>query len=191
MKLLHTTTSPFARKVRVVARALQIEMEEVVVDPLADDPVLLQAHPIGRVPALVTDEGTIHDSRVICAYLDGLVVPTRSLRPPGWSDTVLEATADALLDAAVAAVMERRRPESEQSPAFAERMHERMLRIVESLPLPDTHLTLGKIAMACALGYLDFRHPNLGWRQARQDLAAWWDPLTKLPSFAETAPPAA
>ncbi|MGF1510040.1 MAG: glutathione S-transferase family protein [Myxococcota bacterium] len=190
MKLLMTPTSPYARKVRVTYRELESPVEEVVVSPLEDDPVLLKVNPLGRVPALVMDGRAVFDSRVICRVLnqnaDGRLVPDGS----DWlSDAVMEAAAEGLLDAAVPIVMERRRPATEQSPSAVQRATQKIARCLQHIEVPESHLTLGSIGLACALGYLDFRLPEILWRDHRMDLADWYAVMAHRPSMVETMPP--
>jgi len=156
-------------------------------NPLEDPPELLEANPAGKVPALVTPELTLFDSRVICEYLDALSNgPTR--RPEGyarWADLRREALGDAIMDAATSVVMEQRRPQSEQSPAWVERQLgkiRRMVACIESNGADEP--SLGDIAMACALSYLDFRHPDLEWRGPNEQVAEWHRAITKRGSFA-------
>ncbi len=187
-----TFTSPYARKVRVVARELALSVEEVAVDPHANDETLLERSPVGKVPVLVLSDGVVHDSRVITAYLDGLSTDGPSLRPAGrkgLQDQVLEAEADAILDTAVSIVLEERRDPSEQSPRFLERQRDRIVRILREAAVPDPSPSLGRLAFAVALGYLDFRRPEILWRENRDDLASWFSGFAGRSSMIETLPP--
>src|SRR2546422_953277 len=71
MKLLASTASPYARKVRIVLaeKKIECELQPVDVSPV-DNPV--NAHnPLGKIPTLVLDDGTaLYDSRVIVEFLD-------------------------------------------------------------------------------------------------------------------------
>lgn len=189
MELFVTATSPFARKVRVAIRELALEVAEVIVDPLADDPRLLAVSPLGRVPVLVTPDGVIHDSRVIGRYLERLA--GKGEPQLGFPrDEVLEASSDGLLDVAVSVVMERRRSPDETSPSFVDRQLRRIARTLDGQPVPDgTDATPGRIAFACVLGYLDFRLPEILWRERRNDLAEWYAVMAQRPSMIDTLPP--
>lgn len=189
MQLFGTPTSPFARKVRILIRERALEVEEVMVDPLANDPELLRHSPLGRVPVLVTGQGVLHDSRVIGRFLDR--VAGHGTEQAGFPhDEVLEATADGLLDVAVTVVMERRRSPDETSPGFVDRQLKRIARTLDAHPVPGhAELTRGVIGFACALGYLDFRLPEVLWRERREDLADWFAGLARRESFVETLPP--
>jgi glutathione S-transferase len=188
VQLLMTPTSPYARKVRVVARELGRAMDEVAVLPLDDDPRLLDAHPLGRVPVLIVDGESVVDSRVIVRELD----VDRRLQPEGVAgrrDRVLEATAEGMLDTAVSVVMERRRPTTEQSPAALDRATAKIVRTLQRLELP-LDVTLGSLGVACALAYLDFRLPEILWRENRSDLGDAYANFARRPSFMDTMPPA-
>lgn len=189
MQLFMTLTSPYARKARVLARERGVVLEERVSDPHNDDPALIEANPIGKVPALRTEtDGVIAGSEVIVRYLDQLG-PGEQLDPGSWSDRTLASTADGLLDCAVSIVLDRRREPAQQSAAHVARQQAKIMRTVETLEVPDSQLTLGRIGLGCALDYLDFRHPDLNWRAKRPDLASWLDAVLQRPSFADTAPP--
>ncbi|MFZ2294920.1 MAG: glutathione S-transferase C-terminal domain-containing protein, partial [Polaromonas sp.] len=48
------------------------------------------------------------------------------------------------------------------------------------------HFSLSDVAVGCALGYLDFRFPEVNWRDAHPNLARLQEKLVQRPSFAET-----
>lgn len=183
-----TPTSPYVRKARVTARELGLSLDEVPVQPHDDDPTLLEHHPLCRVPVLLTDLGPIHDSRVVVRYLLSV---GKGGWPGGWPDEVLEATADGLLDSAVIIVLEQRRPPEKIVQAVIDRQGRKITSTVSSLKVPDGAFpTVGQVALAVTLGYLDFRTPHLPWRSERRDLAAWYEEIAKRPSMEETKPPA-
>ena len=203
MQLFYSPTSPYARKCRVVARerGLMDQIEETPLNPY-DDPARLQAkNPLGRVPALVLDDGTaVFDSPVICEHLDGLGTAP-ALIPAGGADRlkvlVAAALAQGMTDSALNATMEGRRPEGERSPAAVARWEASILRGLDAmmdhlkaLPgnLTPDHITLGHIACGVTLGYLDLRHGHLNWRGGRDDLAAWFEAINARPSMRETDP---
>lgn len=197
MKLYMSGTSPYVRKVRVMARekGLKDGIEEVLCNPFDDPAELSAVNPLGRVPALSLDDGTgLYDSPLICGYLDDLGDGARLIpEEPANRLTVLkaQALADGLMDNAVALTMEGRRPEGERSPAVMERWRTQIRRAVaameQDLPTLPNGLTLGHIAFACALSYLDFRHGALGWRDGHQTLAAWHKTFAQRPSMEATA----
>ena len=86
MKLLHFEHQPYARKVLWLPKKLELDLESgrSVVFP-AD---LARINPLGKVPALVMDDGTtLFDSRVIVEYLDGLS-PVHRLIPEASRDRI-------------------------------------------------------------------------------------------------------
>jgi len=191
MKLYLTMTSPYARKVRVVIREheLDSQVEMVIANPLDDPPELRAASAIGKVPVLVDDARVIYDSRVICDYLDGRALGT-TLVPNGedaWADRTRVALGDGLMDAAVAIVMEGRRAASERSPSAIARQTERIECVVRTAPSGELgRPTMGDIAVASALTYLDFRLPELGWRRHAPALADWHAAVEARPAFASS-----
>ena len=201
MKLSYSPTSPYVRKVMVLlhetGQADDVTLETMMTTPLAPDAALLSKNPLTKVPALERDEGpTLYDSRVICAYLDdragGKLYPTGARR---WDTLTLEATADGILDAALSMVYEgRMRPEDKQMPEWIEGQWGKIERAVSALNTRwvshlSGPLTMGHIAVGCALGYLDFRHDARNWRKGNDALAKWFDAFDSRPSMQETAPP--
>ncbi len=201
MKLFYSPTSPYARKVRLLAieKGLDTLIETVTIDTANPAPELLNANPLGKVPALWLDHGeTIFDSPVICRYLDNLKQPYWIPREPTAEIEVLrwEALADGLTDAAYNLVMEQRgRPEQERSPRAMERW---TTEITRTLRYIETHMatlpsgtTLAPLALAAALGYLDFRLSHL-LRSERSEqyptLLAWYDTLRESPAMRATQP---
>jgi len=182
-----TPTSPFARKVRVFARERGLDLTETTVSPLDDDPRLLEKSPLGKVPALVDQDRCIADSRVIIHHLS----PEEGAARP-IEDRVLEAEADGIMDAGVAIVMERRRPGDVQSEAWIERQSSKIARALQTRPAfaVSEAPSVGVQAFGCALAYLDFRLPEILWRERRPDLADLFSRLALRPSFVETMPPA-
>jgi glutathione S-transferase len=199
MKLLGTSTSPYVRKVRVVMAEKKIEAQFELVDVWASDSPLTQANPLGKVPCLVTDDGgAIFDSRVIVEYLDNLT-PVHRLIPPNGRPRVevriWEALADGLLDAAVAVRAEQaQRTEAQRSAAVIARQMGKieaalgaMSTALEDKPwCADGKYSLADVAVGCALGYLDFRFAQLGWRAQFANLAAHAEKLAQRPSFIDT-----
>lgn len=197
MRLLYSPASPYARKVRMalIEKGLGDAVELVRVDPLSDLEPLLRHAPLGKVPALVLDNGQVlFDSPVICAYLDEvgpgapLIPRARELR---FDALAREALADGIMDAGFATVMERRRPPESQSSQWLERWSGGMLRAVsyaDTLPLPENRLDIGDVALASALAYVDFRLPDLGWDRHAGRLRRWLEHVQARPSFALTRP---
>lgn len=190
MKLFLSFTSPYARKARIVLRehGLESNVEEVATDYRQRPSDLLAANPTGKIPALVTSFGAIFDSPVICEYLDSL--GAESLFPEGeglWLDKTRVALGDALMDAAVALLLETRREPQERSSAFLERERSRIQHcLAECTAGTTTRPTMGDISIASALAYLDLRHPDLAWRSSAPQLQAWHARLEARLSFAST-----
>ncbi|NIA68607.1 glutathione S-transferase [Pelagibius litoralis] len=198
MQLFYSPTSPYARKCRVVARerGLMAALEEVVCNPMEDPPELQSKNPLGKVPALVLDDGTaVFDSPVIAEYLDGLggaetLIPAAG--PERFKVLVAAALGQGMTDAAFNVTMEGRRPDGESSPAAVERWRAAILRGLDHMTAhiqgQPGDLTMGHIACGCALGYLDLRHGDLNWRGGRDGLAAWFAAFDARPSMRETDP---
>jgi len=204
VKLYYSATSPYARKARVVMREKRLndQIEEILVNPWGEEDIvseLRSVNPLGKVPALTGPQGEPYfDSRVICAYLDeeGRGAP---LIPPSGEDRFrvlrAEALADGIVDSAACIVIENRRPPEKRFQPMLDRWENAISRGVstmsEALPYLPRELTLAHIAFAVALGYLDFRVPDLDWRSNHAGLAQWYAGFAERPSLKETAPPAA
>ena len=199
MKLFHSPASPFVRKVMVVLHETdqldKVELIPTATTPVATNPDLKAANPLGKLPALIRDDGpTVYDSRVICRYLDNLGGGTLYPEARVWDVLTLEATADGLMEAAVLMVYEHRvRPEDKVFDGWVEAQWGKAMGAVQAIN--DRwmgHLAgpmdAGQIGVACALGYLDFRPPDRDWRVACPDLAAWYAKMQDRPSIAATAP---
>jgi glutathione S-transferase len=205
MKLIGSLTSPYVRKVRVVMAEKKLDCQFVVEDPWHAD-VVLKSNPLGKVPCLVMEGGeAVFDSRVIVEYLDTLS-PVGKLIPQSGRERVevrtWEALADGLLDAAVLARLEATwagRGDGERSPAWIDRQMSRVLGSVKAMgqglgDKPWCHgnaFTLADVAVGCALGYLDFRFPQIAWRDDHPNLKRLHDKLAARQSFIDSAPPAA
>ena len=197
MKLYCSPTSPYARKVRIVAaeRGLAAMIEEITATPF-ENPVVAAANPLSKIPALMLDDGTaLYDSPVICEYLDSLGAPPRLIPAAGdarWTTLRLQALADGIMDAAFSIVMELRRPEPQRSEEWLARWQGNIMRAVTATVAEPARtspeLNLGQITLACALGYLDLRHPDIGWRTASPELAPWFEAWAERASFAATVP---
>jgi glutathione S-transferase len=200
LKLYWSPASPYARKVRMVIaeRQLGALVEEITVATAEDPPELLAANPLGKIPALVTDEGfSLYDSPVISAYLDAHPkAEGPRLRPHSgaerWMVMRAEALGDGLMDLGLNLIGERRKPEGEKSPSSVKRWHSQLYRALDAVPealrsLP-AEFNLGHLALISALGYLDFRHDDLKWREGRDELASWFESVQSRPSVMATAP---
>lgn len=200
MRLLMAPASPFSRKVRAVIRetGLDATVEEVetTANALDPNPTITAANPLGKIPTLLRDDGpALYDSRVICRFLDSAAGGKLYPAPPRlWDTLTLEATADAIMEAGVLIVYEARyRPESLRSGDWVETQWQKAARAVAAIDSRwMSHLAgpldIGQIAVACALGYLDFRMPERDWRRGHDALAAWYEGFAERPSMASTRP---
>ena len=188
MKLYGNPLSPFARKCLVVAHAHGIALETLNVLPLKDEG-LRKVNPLGKIPALVLDDGTpMIDSRVICEYLDqlggGKFFPAGAER---WKALTLQALGDGVGDAAVAySILGREDPAAVKA---RERQMTALLAGLDALERTDfsNPPTIGEIAVACTLGYIAFRHTDLDWKSSRPRLASWYAQFCEHPSMKATA----
>ncbi len=200
MKLWYSPTSPYVRKVLVTAIELGIRDQIELVRTDVWDPATTvgEINPLGRIPALETDDGeALYDSPVICEFLDARYGGHRLLPIDGddrWRVLRLQALADGLLDAAFLGALElRRRPEALRWQEFIDRQRTVIGRALDRLEHEvdgrSEQLDLGLLAAGCALGYADLRYPDIRWRDSRPRLAAWYARIAERDSFRETAPP--
>jgi glutathione S-transferase len=204
MKLIGSDGSPYVRKVRVVLAEKKIDCRYEREDVWSPSSAIGQSNPLGKVPTLITDDGAaVFDSRVIVEYLD-TVSPIQRLIPPAGRSRVevrcWEALCDGLLDAAILARLENNRPDpATRSAAWIARQMgkidaslEAMARGLGDKPFCcDGKYSLADVALGCALGYLDFRFPQIDWRARHPPLARHAAKLFARPAFVETAPPKA
>ena len=197
MKLYSNPASPFARKCRVIARELGITLEEVNVNA-RDDESLRAVNPLKKIPALVLDDGsTLFDSPVICEYLNEMgrgkfFAPASPWKPVSgrWKALGLQALGDGIMDAAVACRYETIQMEDKRNPDHIARYMATVragLDALEQVSLNETP-TIGEVTVGCALGYLDFRYGDLGWRDTHPKLAAWYARFSQYPSMLATVP---
>jgi len=200
MKLIGSLTSPFVRKVRIVAAEKHIDYELVVDVPWEETTHVPDFNPLGKVPVWVLDDGkSMFDSRVIVEYLDS-VSPAGHVMPKDARPRIAvkrwEALADGVCDAAALVFVEKKRPSGQQSPDWIRRQ---MGKVNAGLKAMSDELgqqtwctgevfTLADIAVGCALGYLEFRFPELDWRRAHPNLSELFDRLMQLPTFKDTVP---
>ena len=202
MKLLGSLTSPYVRKVRIVMAEKKLDYQLVLEDVWAND-TILKSNPLGKVPCLVMEGSeAVFDSRVIVEYLD-TITPVNKLIPASGRARVevrcWEALGDGICDAAILARLEANRPKGEQSSEWIKRQMQKvdLALAAAARGLGDkpwcsgTTYTLADIAIGIALGYLDFRYPQLQWRDQHTKLAKLADKLAQRASFADTLPSAA
>ena len=202
LTLHYSAASPYVRKVMVLLHETG-QTGAVTLAPAAGNPVEpgsmpLGVNPLGKIPALERADGcTLYDSRVICRYLAARSPEGAALYPPAprlWEVLTLEATADGVLDAALAMRYEALlRPEESRLPAWTEGQWAKIMRSLDALEARWMgHLAgpvcIGQIALGCALGYLDFRFADRPWRDARPALAAWAERFASRASMQATLP---
>ena len=203
MKLIGSTTSPYVRKVRIVMAEKKLDDQFLLDNVWSADTRIAASNPLGKVPCLVMEGGeAVFDSRVIVEYLDTLS-PVGKLIPSTGRERAevktWEALADGLLDAAILVRLENtfegRKP-SERSQAWIDRQMDKVHASLKAMAqgLGDKpycsgiHLSLSDIAVGCALGWLEFRFPEIGWRAEYPNLAKLMDKLAQRASFADTKP---
>ena len=205
MKLIGSLTSPYVRKVRVVMAEKKLDFELLLEDVWESD-AILKSNPLGKVPCLVMEGSeAVFDSRVIVEYLDTLSPVGKLIPPSGRERTEVrtwEALADGLLDASILARLEavwKGRAEGERGTAWIERQMSRVAAVLKAFSqglgekpyCAGTHFTLADVATGCALGYLDYRFPQIDWRGDYPNLKRLNDKLAARQSFIDTAPPPA
>jgi glutathione S-transferase len=200
MKLIGSLTSPFVRKVRIVLSEKRIECDFEIDIPWSEDTRVGHYNPLGKVPVLLLDDNeSLYDSRVIVEYLDTLTPVARLLPEDSRSRIMvkkLEALSDGICDAAALAVMEGRRPLEQQSGEWVARQKNKVRMGLHALAmdLGENHWLVGEsysladIAAGCCLGYLNFRYPELAWREDYPNLARYDERLLKRTGFADTLP---
>jgi glutathione S-transferase len=200
MKLIASLTSPYARKIRIVLAEKKIDYDLVVDSPWEPGNKVATLNPLGKVPVLILDDdSTLFDSRVIAEYLDN-VAPNNRLIPASGRERISvkrwEALADGILDAAVTAFLESRRPDGERSPSWIARQRDKVNLALKAMSnelgdQPWCHgpsLTLADIAVGCALGYVSFRLGDIRWNDQHPNLEALYEKLMQRASFADTVP---
>lgn len=200
MKLTASATSPYARKIRILLAEKGIAFELLEDSPWETDSGVPALNPLGKVPVLESDDGEVFfDSPVIAGYIEALdlpphFIPDDSLQAVRVRQT--EALADGILDAAILYRLETLRPANAQLPETFERQTAKIERALLNLEarlesgrwFHLDKMSLADIAVGCALEYLDFRLPQLGWRDRYPRLAAFAAMIGARPGFVTTRP---
>lgn len=194
MKLYGPTSSPYVRKVRVAAAELglgdRISLEITGVSPIAPNKDLAAMNPGIKVPALELDGGRfLYDSRIILRYLNNQA--GGALYPVGdWEVQRRESLAEGLIDAALLVRFETAlRPKEKQWQEWIDGQSAKINSILDALEAEVDQLArldAAAIGTGCALGYLDFRFPDWGWRDGRPALTAWFTEFSARPSMQAT-----
>jgi glutathione S-transferase len=201
MKLIGSLNSPYVRKVRVVMAEKKIEYQFELDDPWSADTKIQQSNPLGKVPCLIMEDGgAVFDSRVIVEYLDN-VTPVHKLLPAtGRARAEVkcwEALADGMIEAAILLRVEHNvRVDSERSATWMARQRGKVEAAIKAMSAGlgtkpwacDGKYSLADLAVGCALGWLEFRFPQLGWREQYPNLSRHLDKLNKRPPFSDTMP---
>lgn len=198
MKLFYSVPSPYARKARIVLIEARLEgrVETEALDPWSDPTGYRDHNPLGKVPALTRDDGpALFQSNAVCEFLNaeggGQLYPDDG--PSRWTALRQLALADGILDASVTARMELTFHEpGDISQKLVERQELSVAQAIDALESEtdalDGPITIGHIAVACALGYRDFRFADVNWRAAHPKLAAWFAIFAARPSMTATDP---
>ena len=203
MKLIGSHASPYVRKVRVVMAEKKLDFEFVTEDVWAAQTTIAESNPLGKVPCLIMEGGeALFDSRVIVEYLEtlspvGKLIPT--LGRERAEVKTWEALADGVLDALILARLEATwagRDDSQRSQAWIDRQMGKVQASLKAMSLGlgerafcvGIYLSLADIAVGVALGYLDFRFPQIDWRADHPNLQKLHDKLMLRHSFIETRP---
>jgi glutathione S-transferase len=200
MKLYWSPRSPFVRKVMVAAHetgmADAIERMPVVIISTQPNDTLLAHNPLGQIPTLVTDDGeAVYDSAAICHYLD-VVLGMGTLHPAAPRARLAAERRHALGDGLSTLLLnwlsERSRRQADQSAMRIAAAGKKLPYIFRALEAETTGsdptaFDIGHVAMAAALGYLDFRFArDWNWRDRHPSLAAWWQAVQERPSMRAT-----
>ena len=205
MTLFHSPLSPFVRKVMVLlhetGQADRVALQAANLTPVSPDAALNRENPVGKIPALRLEDGTVlHDSRVILEYLDLQHVGNPLIPREGvarWRRLTLASQADAIMDAAVLTRYETfLRPEEKRWDQWIDGQLNKIRRGLADLEAEHVAelsavFDVAAIGVACALGYIDLRMPDFGWREQQPKLAAWYAEVSQRESMKLTAPPVA
>jgi glutathione S-transferase len=201
MKLMYSPTSPYVRKVMVLAIETgldkKLDKETVATTPVAPNQDLAKTNPLVKVPSLRAEGLSLYDSPVICEYLDSKHRKKKFFPAKGkarFNALRQQALGDGVLDAALLVRYELTlREEPKRNPAWQEAQMKKIHSALDQMEKEAGTLkgspTIGHVTFACALGYLDFRFADEGWRTGRKKLSAWYDKFAQRPSMKATMPP--
>jgi len=199
VKLYWSSRSPFVRKVMIAAHecgiAGQIVCERTLVMMTRPNRDLLPVNPLGKIPTLVLDDGSaLYDSTVICEYLDSLHDGPRLFPKSGparWTALRQHALGNNLLDNLVLWRNELQRPRPQQSAETLAAFDLKVRNAIDALDreadaLAAEAVNIGHVAIGCALGYIDFRFAEMGWRKGHERLSNWYRAFAQRPSMLDT-----
>jgi glutathione S-transferase len=200
MKLFYSAQSPYVRKCLVAAHELglreRIELVPAAAHPVNRDRAIVAHNPLGKVPTLITDEGTVlYDSRVICEYFNAMANGNLIAQPgpARWSVLVEQSLADGIMDAAVLTRYETvLRPEplrwNDWIAGQLDKVTSGLAELERRTARFGERADLGTIAVGCALGYLDFRYASLAWREKHPNASTWFERFGARASMVATRP---
>jgi glutathione S-transferase len=196
LKLWYSPASPFVRKVLVFAHETGVvdSIELVPGNVWEPDTAITRDNPLGKVPALATPDGVFAGSYLCCEYLDTLHAGPRLIPhdgPERWPVLQLNAFADGIIEATVASVTEQlRRPKEYVHRGTLDRQDAKITRTLDRIATMTLaqSTNIATVTLACALGYLDFRAPQLAWREGRRALDQWYETFSARKSMQETVP---
>lgn len=197
MKLFYTKRSPYARKVNLLALEKNIKLDLVVVDLKNKPAELFAVNPLGKIPALVTDSGENYsDSPVICAYLDSLskpaLIPTNKKKR--FHVLNIEGFADGVAEYAFELFVQKNLPIDAQNKEMIKNNEEAIFATFAYIEknymrlIKSKKITLAPLAIASAIGYINFRLPEFGWQKKHKKLARWFAEFEKRESMQKTIP---
>lgn len=199
MKLYYTTTSPYARLVRMIIIEKRLESRVALIEAktrTADSPYYA-INPSGRVPYLVCDDGrSMEDSQLIALYLDQLDGPATLNLPFAqgeWTYGRLETYARSFVDGISVYVREMRRPENERSPTTLKHETARAARLADlwnrevGNPLMQGPVNIAQLLLIIGLD-LGARVKIADLESGRSALSTWARRLRERPSVRMTLP---
>jgi glutathione S-transferase len=191
MKLFFNPPSPYGRKVIVAADELGVleRLQLVATDPWKHSREMLAVNPVGKVPALLTDDGKIiGESTTICEYFIFLSRGPFSFDEHHADLMARTVMAQGVIDTGYTMVIEGRRPAEKRRDDWIDRQRAALERTLKAVEIRDGRFDVGDISLACGLGYLDFRLPHLAWRTSHAALSDWLDDVSARPSMQRTRP---
>lgn len=198
MKCYATANSPYARKVRIatIETGLHDEVEWAMITREQRAEIIPGINPLGKVPVAILDSGNVlYDSPVICAYVDSLNSGPKLIPEAGndrWAVLTLEALGDGLGEAVIATSQEDDKPDGKRSQGIVDRQRGKVNSALTQLDSQAAEFrkppSMGEIAVACALGYMEFRDVVPGWRDTYPNLGSWYGEILNRRSFIQTAP---
>lgn len=201
MKLFQSPNSPFVRKVLITAIELELDVDIELVaatpHPIQRNMDLVALNPLGQIPTLMIEGGeTLSDSRVICEYLSSRA-PKQAIFPQGprrWTALTEQSICDGLLAACLSIRYERStRPEARQSQEWIQGQMVRIETVLDELDSrwqsPPEGFDIGHISVACSIGYLAFRFPEIVIAPRWNNLSRWWETAAQMRAIKATIPP--